>query len=400
MAEGFLSNVNEKNAVLKQRILSLCIADGDYSISDFSKELDSSIPTITKLVSELIEAGYLKDLGKAGISSGRRPSIYGLNPDAGYIVGVDVRRYHISVAVTDFKGKIVDSQSDIPFALTNTVESFHDLCNFILKHITKLGIKKEQVLSYGLNLTGRVNHVTGYSYSYFIREDKPIAATMESFLERPVYIENDSRAMCFGEYRAGIGKNEQNMIFINVSWGLGMGMIMDGKLYYGKSGFSGEIGHVPLLSNDIICQCGKVGCLETEASGSALHREFIEKLAAGRASILSEKYRKGEEITIEDITDALADEDMLAIECIEHVGKTLGKALAGLINIFNPELVVIGGRLNVTGDYLLLPIKSAINKYSLNMVSKDSRIEMSKLGKNAGPIGACMLSRSRLLGQM
>ena len=159
MAEGFLSNVNEKNAVLKQRILSLCIADGDYSISDFSKELDSSIPTITKLVSELIEAGYLKDLGKAGISSGRRPSIYGLNPDAGYIVGVDVRRYHISVAVTDFKGKIVDSQSDIPFALTNTVESFHDLCNFILKHITKLGIKKEQVLSYGLNLTGRVNHV-------------------------------------------------------------------------------------------------------------------------------------------------------------------------------------------------------------------------------------------------
>ena len=282
MAEGFLSNVNEKNAVLKQRILSLCIADGDYSISDFSKELDSSIPTITKLVSELIEAGYLKDLGKAGISSGRRPSIYGLNPDAGYIVGMDVRRYHISVAVTDFKGKIVDSQSDIPFALTNTVESFHDLCNFILKHITKLGIKKEQVLSYGLNLTGRVNHVTGYSYSYFIGEDKPIAATMESFLERPVYIENDSRAMCFGEYRAGIGKNEQNMIFINVSWGLGMGMIMDGKLYYGKSGFSGEIGHVPLLSNDIICQCGKVGCLETEASGSALHREFIEKLATDR----------------------------------------------------------------------------------------------------------------------
>ena len=183
MAEGFLSNVNEKNAVLKQRILSLCIADGDYSISDFSKELDSSIPTITKLVSEMIEAGYLKDLGKAGISSGRRPSIYGLNPDAGYIVGMDVRRYHISIAVTDFKGKIVDSQSDIPFALTNTVESFHDLCNFILKHITKLGIKKEQVLSYGLNLTGRVNHVTGYSYSYFIGEDKPIAATMESFLD-------------------------------------------------------------------------------------------------------------------------------------------------------------------------------------------------------------------------
>ena len=155
-----------------------------------------------------------------------------------------------------------------------------------------------------------------------------------------------------------------------------------------------------MLNNDIICQCGKVGCLETGASGSALHREFLQKLDEGKASILSDKYKRGEEITLDDITDALGEEDMLAIECVEHVGNVLGKALAGMINIFNPELVVIGGRLNVTGDYLLLPIKSAINKHSLNMVSKDTRVEMSRLGKKAGPIGACMLSRSRLLGLM
>ena len=400
MTDNFLNNVNEKNAVLKQKILRLCIVDGDYSISDFSRELDSSIPTITKLVSELIEAGYLKDLGKAGISSGRRPSIYGLNPDAGFIVGIDVRRHHISIAITDFKGQVIDYQSDMDFALSSTVESFTELCDFVLRHIEKLGIDKAQVLSYGVNLTGRVNHNTGYSYSYFIGEDKPIASVMEGYLGAPVFIENDSRAMCFGEYRAGAGNNESNMIFVNVSWGLGMGMVIDGKLFYGKSGFSGEIGHTPLLDNDIICQCGKVGCLETGASGSALHREFVQKLEDGKASILSDKYKKGEEITLDDITGALREEDILAIECVEHVGKTLGKALAGLINIFNPELVIIGGRLNVTGDYLLLPIKSAINKYSLNMVSKDTRVEMSKLGKKAGPIGACMLSRSRLLGLM
>ncbi len=400
MAEGFLNSVNEKNAALKQKILRLCVKDGDYSISDFSRELDCSIPTITKIISELIDAGYLKDLGKVGISSGRRPSIYGLNPDAGYIVGVDIRRHHVSIAVTDFKGQMIDYQSDLAFALASTAESFTDLCTFILSHIGKLGIGKEQVLTYGINLTGRVNHNTGYSYSYFIGEDKPIAATMENILGAPVFVENDSRAMCFGEYRAGVANNENNMLFINVSWGLGMGMVLDGKLFYGKSGFSGEIGHTPMLNNDIICQCGKVGCLETGASGSALHREFLQKLDEGKASILSDKYKRGEEITLDDITDALGEEDMLAIECVEHVGNVLGKALAGMINIFNPELVVIGGRLNVTGDYLLLPIKSAINKHSLNMVSKDTRVEMSRLGKKAGPIGACMLSRSRLLGLM
>ena len=195
-----------------------------------------------------------------------------------------------------------------------------------------------------------------------------------------------------------MANNEKNMLFINVSWGLGMGMILDGKLYYGKSGYSGEIGHFPLLDNDIICQCGKVGCLETGASGLAVHRIFLEKLREGKASALSAKFNNGEEISLGDILDALAEEDVLAIEAVEEIGNTLGRAIAGLINIFNPELVVIGGRMSTAEEYLMLPIKSAINKHSLNIVSKDTVIKFSKLGKKAGPIGACMLSRSHLLG--
>lgn len=400
MASTFLNNVNEKNAALKQQILRLCISDVDYTIADFSRELECSIPTITKLVSELIEDGFIKDLGKAGFSSGRRPSIYGLNPAAGYIVGVDVRRRHLSIAVTDFKGQVVDYQSDIAFQLVGTSDSFKGLCDYLLEHIQKLGLDKEEVLAYGINLTGRVNHNTGYSYSYFIGEDKPIATVMEQQLSAPVFIENDSRAMCYGEYIAGCGARVDNMVFVNVSWGLGMGIVINRKLLYGKSGFSGEIGHFPMLDNDIICQCGKVGCLETGASGSAVHREFIKKLKEGKASILSEKFRSGAEITLDDIINALADEDMLAIECVERVGNILGRAIAGLINIFNPDLVVVGGRMASSKDYLLLPIKSAINKHSLNMVSKDTSVEMSKLGKKAGPIGACLLSRSSLLGLM
>ena len=188
------------------------------------------------------------------------------------------------------------------------------------------------------------------------------------------------------------------MLFFNVTWGLGMGMITDGKLGYGKSGFSGEIGHIPILNNNQICQCGKTGCLETGASGAALHRILMEKMASGRASMLSDKYRNSQEITLDDILDAISKEDVLAIEAIEEIGQTLGKAIACMINIFNPELVVIGGELATAKDYLLFPIKSAINKHSLNMINRDTTIKFSKLGRKTGAIGACLLSRSKLLG--
>jgi len=398
MSKTFLSSIDGKNSVMKQKILGLCINDGDYSLADLSKELGASIPTITKLVGELLEEGLLEDLGKIGTNGGRRPSIYGLNPSAGYFVGVDIRRKFISYAVTDFKGTLIDYQEQLGFSVQNSEESFRDLCGFITDHLQSRGIDPIKVLSYGFNLTGRVNKETGYCFSYFIGEDKPIASVLEDELGKPVSVENDSRAMTYGEYICGSASNESNMLFINVAWGLGMGMIVDGKLSYGKSGFSGEIGHFPLLNNNQICHCGKTGCLETGASGSAAYRIFMEKLNAGRTSTLSDKFNKGEQIHIEDIIEAVKEEDVLAIEVIEEIGSTLGRAIAGLINLFNPELIVIGGNIATTKEYLLLPIKSAIQKHSLNIINSDTTIKFSKLGKKAGAIGSCMLSRSKLLG--
>lgn len=398
MKDSFLSNIEGKSSNFKQKILGLCVNAGDYSIAELSKELNVSIPTITRLVGELIEDGFLEDLGKMGTSGGRRPSIYGLNPSAGYIVGTDVRRNHISVAIINFKGNIIDCREDIPFSLRSTEESFRELCGFLTDYLGKMGIDSEQVLAYGINLSGRVNRNTGYSFSYFIGEDKPLSTALKEMLGAPVFIENDSRAMAYGEYICGEYTKEKDMLFINVSWGLGMGVIIDGKLFYGKSGFSGEVGHFPMLDNGQICHCGKVGCLETGASGSALYRIVIEKLKEGKASVLSEKFNNGGKITLDDILDALKEEDVLAIEAVEAIGSTLGRAIAGLINIFNPGSVTIGGWLSVAEEYLLLPVRTAINKHSLNIVNKDSVIRFSKLGKKAGPIGACMLSRSRLLG--
>jgi predicted NBD/HSP70 family sugar kinase len=397
MTTRFSGNIDGKNVIIKKQILGLCMSD-DWSIAELSKELSCSSPTITKLVGELIDEKFLEDMGKQGTSGGRRPSIFGLNPKAGYLAGVDVNRKNVSFAITDFKGKIVDFQEDIPFVLENTEESFNALCDLVRKEVHAAGIDLSEVVTCGFNLSGRVNSESGYSFTYMLGEYKPLAELLHNNLGIHVTIENDSRAMTYAEYLTGCTNGEKNMIFINVNWGLGMGMIVNGKLYYGRSGYSGELGHFPMLSNNVICRCGKLGCLETGASASAVHRIIGEKLREGRSSLLSAKYEKGKEITIDDIVDAALAEDVLVIEVIEDIGSTLGKAIAGIINLFNPELVVIGGKLAATKDYLMLPVKSAVNKHSLNIVSQNTAIKFSKLGNKCGALGACLLSRSKLIG--
>jgi predicted NBD/HSP70 family sugar kinase len=302
------------------------------------------------------------------------------------------------MAVTDFKGRIIDHEDNLPFELEATEKSFSELCVLIKKAISDMDISLKEILVCGVNLSGRVNYQTGFSFSYFLGEGKPLTDLLESQLGVPVTIENDSRAMTYAEYLAGDCGNIKNMLFINASWGLGMGMILDGNLYFGKSGYSGEFGHFPMLNNNQICRCGKIGCLETGASGSALHRIFIEKIEEGKNSSLKDKYQKEGDISLGDILKAVQEEDVLAIEAIEEVGFVLGRAIAGLIKIFNPEMVVIGGKLPMAEDSLMLPVKSEINKYSFNIISKDTTIRFSKLGQMAGPLGACLLSRSKMLG--
>jgi predicted NBD/HSP70 family sugar kinase len=211
-----------------------------------------------------------------------------------------------------------------------------------------------------------------------------------------IFLENDSRAMAFGEFSAGVVHEEENVLFLNMDYGMGVGIMINSQLYYGKSGFAGEFGHIPFFNNEILCSCGKKGCLETEVSGWALVRKFKEKLAEGSTSVLSSM--PVDEIKLNDIIDAAIKDDVLAIELVAEVGERLGKGIAVLINIFNPEMVILGGSLAETGEYIRLPIKSALNKYSLSLVNNDTQLKMSKLGEKAGVIGACLLVRNRLLG--
>lgn len=390
---------SSKNVALKKRIIRYLIMSGNSSIADIGKEMELSVPTVTKLVMELLEGGYLMDSGKQDTNGGRKPNIYGLNPESGYFAGVDVQQKRVMLALVDFNGKIID-QETVPYKLENTSTALDELCEIINSYIDKLPVKKSEILQVGVNMSGRVNSVSGYSYTYFYFSEHPLAQILEERIGLPVNLENDSRAMCYGEYMAGAVKGEKNVLFINVNWGLGAGIIIDGKLYYGKSGFSGEFGHVSAFDNEIICQCGKKGCLETEASGYAIRRLLLEQYRQGSTTILADKLEKKGDITLREFVDAVLKEDVLAIEIVERVGMYLGRWLAGLINIFNPELVIIGGPLSLTQDYLRLPIKSAIRKYSLNLVNQDTDLILSKLGEKAGLVGACLLARAKLLGMV
>ena len=398
MRTTFLDKKDNKNSILKKTILRLCIQSGEYSIAALSEQINTSVPTVTKLIGELMDEGFMIELGKSGTSGGRRPSIYGLNPEAGYFIGLDIRHTHASVAVTDFKGGLVCYEDNIPFILEIDEACLHTIAKNIRDFFVEHDLDWNRVLGMGISVAGRVNPKTGYSNLYSFDPDRPINKILSEDLDIPVVIENDSRAMTYGEYLSGVVKKEKNVLFVNVSWGLGMGMILDGRLYYGTSGYSGEFGHFPLLDNDQICRCGKVGCLETGASGSALVRMISEQLQSGRASSLSRTFKEQGKVNLNDIFKAVQEEDILTIETIEKIGANLGRGLAGLINVFNPQLVVLGGKVAMAGDYLLLAVRSAVKRHAQTIANQDTAIKFSKLRNQAAPIGDCMLSRSHLLG--
>ncbi len=389
--------VGTKNALLKKKIITHYIYNGSSTITDLAKELDLSVPTVTKFISEMCEEGYINDYGKLETSGGRYPSLYGLNPESGYFIGVDIKKFAINIGLINFKGDMVELKMNIPFKSENTSEALEELCKLILQFIKKVDIDSDKILNININVSGRVNPESGYSFSQFNFEERPLAEVLTEKIGFRVTIDNDTRAMTYGEYMKGCVKGEKDIIFVNVSWGLGIGIIIDGKIYTGKSGFSGEFGHTNVFDNEIICHCGKKGCLETEASGSALHRILIERIQNGESSILSNRIlSKDNVLTLDEIIASVNKEDLLCIEIVEEIGQKLGKQIAGLINIFNPELVIIGGTLSLTGDYITQPIKTAVRKYSLNLVNKDSAIMTSKLKDKAGIVGACMLARSRM----
>ncbi len=390
--------ISHKNNLIKRNIIAHMAVNGECTLAELTKELHISVPTITKLVQELVDEGIVNDLGKVETPGGRRPNVFGLTNSTIYFAGINVGRDNMSYVITDLQNNIIKEVKDDTFVLSDRTQCLEKICSNIENFINTCGIDRNKILGVGVCIVGRVNPEQGRSYKYFTSNEESLRDIIEKRIGIKVLLENDTRARCYAEYTCGKSKEESNVIYLHMGRGVAIGIVIDGKLYYGKNGFAGEFGHIPFFDNEKICTCGKKGCLETEVSGMAIEEKICDLIRSGVNTILRDKYDRGEPIHINDIINAARNDDNLSIELIEEAGEKVGKAVAFLINTFNPETVIVGGNLAAAGDYIMLPLKSATNKYSLNLVYKDTKFRLSKMSDNANAWGVAMLMRNRIIG--
>ena len=390
--------LSHKNNLIKRNIIAYMATNGEVTLAELTKELKISIPTMTKLVQELEDEDIVSDLGKVETAGGRRPNVYGLTCSTLYFAGVHVGRDSMTCVITDIHNNLVCESVYDDFELTDREQCLETICLNTNKFLDECGCDRSKILGVGVCIVGRVNTSEGRSFHYFTSFEESLREIIERRVGLRVLVENDTRARCYAEYHFSRSKTESNVIYLHLGLGVAIGIVSDGKLYYGKNGFAGEFGHIPFFDNEKICFCGKKGCLETEVSGIAIEEKMNELVRNGANTILRKRYEAKEQIHINDIVNAACNDDNLSIELIEEAGEKVGKAVAFLINIFNSESVIVGGNLAAAGDYIMLPLKSATNKYSLSLVYKDTKFRVSKLGANANAWGVAMLMRNLVIG--
>lgn len=372
----------------KLRIIQAISQNGHgLTVPDICKELKISAPTGIKLVNELQNEGFLTVVGKKETLNGRKPSIYSLKNVNFYALSVEVLLKRITVGIVDSKLNTVYYRQKTDFVLENTQECLDMVEAFVVECLQNSGISEEGIMGMGLGITGRVKNQSGETVTFFNFLDKPLAKYFSSVFDIPVFINNDTR--CIGQAEKIIGKarDARNAIVINLSRGLGTSLIIDNKIINGGVGFAGELGHMQFGDSDKMCLCGKRGCLGNEVSGFGLEESFMEALARGEQSILQvdEKARK---VRYDDILQAALQGDSLSIMLIQQLGHKLGRALGNVVNLLNPELIILGGKFAKLKDLIITPVKAGMSATALVNPLKSCEVEFSELGDLAGLKGA------------
>ena len=222
--------------------------------------------------------------------------------------------------------------------------------------------------------------------------DIPLRGTVEAAYGISTFLLNDASAAALGEHRFGAGRDSANLVYITVSTGIGGGFIIDNNLYSGTSGSAGDVGHMTIDVNGPVCNCGSTGCLETLASGTAIAREAINRIKNGERSSLA-KTRDGiENITAEKVGQAAREGDVLALAVVSRAAYYLGVGLANLVNILNPDTIIVGGGLSKLGDLLLEPTREVMRERAFQLPARAVRIVPSQLGDDAGVLGAALFA--------
>ncbi len=380
--------VEVKKSAQKKHILRAIYFKGPLSNSELSKEIKLSTPKINSLLIELIDEGLVEELGRGDSSGGRRPNIYGLVNDGFYVVGITINITRTIISIFNSNNQEVSGPHYFPIRMHSDIVLFHQVNEKLEQVIRESNIDKDKILVAGIELPGLINLEEGTNKTYFPKV-KNLFKELKKIFGIPVYFNHDTKVRTFAEQHFGLARNRKNVLMLQVDWGLGLGIVVDGKLYSGKSGFSGEFGHIPLIKDGPLCVCGKQGCLETVVSAKAIARQAKEAIAGGKSSLIRELVNDDlEKIDISVVIEAANSGDQYAISLLSEVGKWLGRGIAFLIQIFNPELIILSGQVAVASRFIQAPIQQAVNTYSNRDIANDTELMFSELGTKAGTMGS------------
>ncbi len=383
-----LTRVEMKKHFQKKRIVRTLNLHGSLSIAEMAKYVEVSTPTMQGLLDELIEEDIVKSMGAGSSKGGRRPTLYGLRRKAFYVLSIDIGTHSTRFAIFDSANKKVMPVQEIPLLLKNDMASVKKIYEAAMLQVKESKIKPEHILGVGIDMPGLVERDKGINHSLFNFE-KPIAEIFSRLFNKPVVIENDAQAKALAEFRFGKAVGKKHVLVIQIGWGVGMGMILNGKPYYGARGFSGEFAHIPMVDEKgYLCSCGMRGCLETVSSGAALRRYAIEGIEAGEMTLIQNMANeKTEQITPRLIIAAAHNGDQFAISIISKIGFDLGKGIASLVQILDPEMVILAGRLADAGTYLVTSVNQGLQQYSFAIIRKDMELTISELAEESSLLG-------------
>jgi predicted NBD/HSP70 family sugar kinase len=390
--------VETKNFTNKLKLIKNLYTKGSNTAGEICTEVGISLPTVNSLLGDLMNSGEVIKNGRAESQGGRKPDLYQLASDAFYILSVDINRFRVKTAIYNCSNEVLTKADTIKVNLNNEKDTFERICEFLIEHQNNSGLDIEKIIAIGISMPGLIDSINGVNHTYLKFGKKSLVENFESRLGRKVFLENDARAMTLAEFKFGQNDHFKNVLGIFIGWGIGLGILIDGKIYQGASGFAGEFSHSPIFeSRDITCSCGKKGCLESVASGTAIVRMAKDAIATDSDSILARMVRENQgELEPYVVVDAALAGDQRAITILSEVGLDLGRGISILIQLLNPELIIIGGSVAEAKQYLITPIQQALNIYSMAKARENTQISLYKLGKEVGLMGGVAVVNEKI----
>ena len=348
-------------------------------------------------IRSLVNKGYLVEIGEGASQGGRRPQLLRINNQLGYIAGIDIGATSLDIALADVSGLIVQRQSE-PTDVKLNPESVLGRCSeLLIQLIQSQNVSPNQMLGIGVGVPGPVDFARGVLVAPPLMpewENFPIRDFFKNtFPSAFVVVDNDVNIMALGEQRSGDAENVDHFLVVKIGTGIGCGIMASRKIHRGSSGSAGDIGHICVDPNGPICRCGNRGCLEAMAAGPAISEKATQAARDGKSELLQKMMQNhGHALTPEDVNLACREGDEIALEIIRSSGKMIGDVLAGLVNFFNPSQIYITGGISNFGNHLLIAIKRAVLRRSLPLATSGLDIVFSRMGSDAGVLGAIMLA--------